>query len=136
MLTNSPKILIIKSDKSELKKVKEFLSEIFVKHKLPQNWFNNVFLCISEAVINSIEHGNCNNVNKLVSIGIDSYSNKIHIHIKDEGDGFNFYEVEDPTRCENVKKETGRGIHIIKSLSDNLEYNEKGNGVQFKIKFQ
>ena len=135
MLTNSPKILKIKSDKSELKKVNEFLSEIFMKHNLPQKKFNNVFLCISEAVINSIEHGNNNNSNILVSIGIDSFLNKIHINIKDDGEGFDFRKVEDPTCSENVKKETGRGIHIIKSLSDNVEYNEKGNSVRFKIKF-
>lgn len=135
MLPNSPKILIIRSDKSELTKLNQFLSEIFEENNLPQKSFNNVFLCISEAVVNSIEHGNGNNINRFVLIIIDYISRIMNIIVRDEGEGFNMNEVEDPTNKKNVKREWGRGIHIIKSLSENMEYNEKGNIVQFKIKF-
>jgi len=132
---NSSKILKIKSDKSELHLVNKFLSEIFVEHNLSQKIYNKVFLCISEAVINSIVHGNCNNNKNFVLIEIYCLTNTLHINIQDEGDGFNLYKVRDPVRAENVKKEAGRGIHIIKTLSNNMEYNDKGNRVHFKIRF-
>ena len=129
----SPKILTIKSDKSELKKVEAFLSDIFKEYNLSRKNFNNIFLCISEAVVNSIEHGNNSDCRKMVTIKISCKGNQLHIEIFDEGEGFDFRNIDDPTKGDNIKKESGRGIHIIRSLSDSLEYNKKGNSVQLKI---
>lgn len=88
---------------------------------------------MSEAVINSIEHGNQNDRNKLVTIKITCEPSLIHVQIQDEGKGFNFSNIENPILTKNLKKESGRGIYIIKSLSDSLIYNEKGNEIQLKI---
>lgn len=132
-MINPRKILVIKSEISQLKMVENFLMEVFKEFKLSQKNFNNVFLCISEAVVNSIEHGNKNDKDKTVSIGVDCNENQIEVYIKDEGDGFNMEILEDPTDKLNIKKESGRGIHIIKSLSDKIEYNSKGNFIRFKI---
>ncbi len=133
MASDPPKILVIKSDKSELKNVELFVNEIFTECNIADKYFNKVYLCISEAVINSIEHGNKNDRNKKVSIIADYEKNKLNIEIKDEGDGFNFELIEDPTMPENLKKESGRGIFIIKALSKQIEYNKKGNSIHFKI---
>lgn len=132
-MINAQKILVIKSEISQLKRVESFLYEVFLEFKLSQKNFNKVFLCISEAVVNSIEHGNKNDKNKTVSIGVDCNKNQIEVYIKDEGLGFNIDVLEDPTQKSNLKKESGRGIHIIKSLSDKIEYNSKENFIRFKI---
>ena len=133
MLTNSNNILVIKSDKSELKKVEIFLRKLFEANNFAEKNFNRVWLCVSEAVVNSIEHGNQNNEHKKVTIEVDCNSNKVFIKVKDEGKGFNMEMLEDPTDESNILKESGRGIHIIRSLSDSLKYNRKGNSVQLKI---
>jgi serine/threonine-protein kinase RsbW len=57
----------------------------------------------------------------------------MNIMIEDEGNGFDFNKITDPTSDENIKNESGRGIFIIKKLSNKIEYNEKGNRIQFKI---
>ena len=133
MITRPPKLLVIKSDISELEKVESFIVEIFKEYDLPQKYFNRIYLCVSEAVLNSIKHGNKNDKNKTVSIGIDCNMNEINVLIEDEGEGFDINTVEDPTLNENRNKESGRGIFFIKNLSNKLEYNEKGNRIQFKI---
>lgn len=133
MVKAGPKILVIKSDKKELKKVDVFLSEIFNECNLDRANYNKTLLCVSEAVINSIEHGNQNDTTKFVTIKVYCYLNEIQIAIIDEGAGFNLKKIEDPTNKENVTRESGRGIHIIKTLSNSLEYNKKGNCVQLKI---
>ncbi len=133
MASNPPRLLVIKSDISELKNVEIFVNEIFTECNISNKYFNKVYLCISEAVINSIEHGNKNDKNKKVSISADYKKNKLDIEVKDEGNGFNFELIDDPTKPENRKKESGRGIFIIKSLSKQIEYNEKGNSIHFKI---
>lgn len=133
MITRPPKLLVIKSDISELEKVENFINEIFKEYDLAQKYFNKIYVCVSEAVVNSIKHGNKNDENKTVSIGIDCDLKEINVLIEDEGDGFDIKKVKDPTLMENIKNESGRGIFIIKNLSDKLEYNEKGNRIQFKI---
>ncbi len=133
MTGNPPKILVIKSDISELKNVEVFVNEIFTECNIESKYFNKVYLCISEAVINSIEHGNKYDKNKKVSIIAGYEKSRLNIEVKDEGKGFNLKLVEDPTTSENRKKESGRGIFIIKSLSKQIEYNKKGNSIHFKI---
>ncbi|MGM0620077.1 MAG: ATP-binding protein [Bacteroidota bacterium] len=132
-MTEAPEILIIKSDKSELKKTEDFLLSFFRKNKLSEEHFNRVFLCLSEAVVNSIQHGNENDSNKQVSIQADCKKEFITIEISDEGEGFDYNNIENPILKKNIKKESGRGIHIIKSLSNELEFKDKGKCVQFKI---
>ncbi len=132
-MTKPPKILVIKSDVAELKKVENFLYDIFKECKISADNFNKVFLCISEAVINSIQHGNKNDRDKKVSIGIDCQAKEMDVFIKDEGEGFDIKNVADPTIKENRKLESGRGIHIIKSLTEKIEFNNEENFIQFKI---
>lgn len=133
-MKESLKILSIKSDKTELRKVEYFLTEIFIENKLPLQCFNKVLLCISEAVVNSIDHGNQNDQLKHVNIEIDfSKQKQMDIKISDEGSGFDYSTIKDPTCDDNIRKETGRGIHIIRALSDELEFGNKGNSVRFKL---
>lgn len=132
-MTDKTKILVIKSHVSQLKLVEEFLMGVFKDCNLSRNNFKNVLLCISEAVLNSIEHGNKNDQNKEVSIGVNCVNSQISIYIKDEGEGFDMEKIADPTKHANLKKESGRGIFIIKSLADKIEYNHKENFIHFKM---
>jgi serine/threonine-protein kinase RsbW len=47
--------------------------------------------------------------------------------IKDQGIGFDYNNLPDPTAPENIEKENGRGIFLIKNLSDDVEFNNEGN---------
>lgn len=134
MITPSPNILVINSNQSELKRVEAFLKDIFVEYKLPEKNFNKVLLCVSEAIINSIVHGHKQKEEKKILIQVISEETDVKITITDEGEGFDITSIADPTTKSNLKKESGRGIHIIKSISDKLDFNEKGNSLQFQIK--
>lgn len=133
MTTRPPKILVIKSEISELRKVENFLNDIFKEYNLAEKYFNKLYLCISEAILNAIKHGNKNDKNKKVAIEVDYINEEIEVLIEDEGEGFDFNKVEDPTKSSNIRNESGRGIFIIRKMSNQLEYNEKGNRIQFKI---
>ncbi len=133
MINNPPKILVIKSEFSELKNVEGFVNEIFTECNIAHKYFNKVYLCVSEAVINSIRHGNKFNKEKEVSIVANYGNKKLNIEVTDEGEGFNINRIKNPIDKKNIKNESGRGIFIIKLLSKQIEYNEKGNSVHFKI---
>ena len=128
-----PKILVIKSEISELRKVEDFLIDIFKEFNLAQKYFNKIYLCVSEAVVNSIKHGNKNDKNKTVLLEVKCKNYELKVRIEDEGEGFDINKIEDPTSLSNLKNESGRGIFIIRNMSNKLKYNEKGNRIQFKI---
>ncbi len=104
MKTRPPKILVIKSDVTELKKVEDFLINIFNEYKLEKKYFNKIYLCISEAVLNSIQHGNKNDLDKEVSIILDCNDEEISIKIEDEGDGFDFKNLQNPAKKKSLTK--------------------------------
>ncbi|MCY1721883.1 ATP-binding protein [Prolixibacteraceae bacterium Z1-6] len=133
MIESTPNILVIKSAKSELHKVQKFISDVFASHQLNKECFNKVFLCISEATINSIVHGNKGDYNKKVELWVDCKTHLISVSITDEGDGFDVDNLPNPTKKENLLKESGRGIHIIKTIAKHISFNEKGNRLQFDI---
>ena len=133
MISQPSEILVIESELSELQRVESFLKDKFTECDLPAKYFNKVLLCVTEAVVNAIKHGNKNNVHKKVSISVWCTDREVQIQVEDEGEGFDIVKVEDPTEKENIRKESGRGIYIIKKLTDTLEYNKKGNKVKFKL---
>lgn len=132
-MNDSTDILVINSDLNELERVKSFLLSFFNKCNLPEDNFNRVFLCLSEGVINSIHHGNQNDKQKKVNIQAKFDNGLVNFEISDEGDGFDFENVKNPTQPENLKKESGRGLHIIRSYCKELDIKESGKCIQFKI---
>lgn len=133
VIDNPQNILVIKSEISELKKVEKFLLDIIKKYNIDNRYFNKIYLCLSEAVINSIKHGNKNDKKKEVIIAANCIDNGLDLKVVDEGEGFNVNGIKNPTHTSNLKNESGRGIFIIRSMSNKLEYNEKGNRIQFEI---
>lgn len=132
-MKNYPEILAIQSDKKELIKVENFLRTLFNKENLPGNSFNKVLLVVSEAVLNSIEHGNKNDSKKMVTIEASCQNNGLMIEISDEGDGFDYNRLSDPTELENIKKEAGRGIFIMRTICSKLDFHDRGKCVEIKI---
>ncbi|QIA06533.1 ATP-binding protein [Draconibacterium halophilum] len=133
-MKNKPtNILVIKSISTEINNVEKFVKAIFNYHNIPKSCFNPVFLCISEAMTNSIVHGNKEDHQKTVELNIDCKSHLIQVRVTDEGEGFDIEKVPDPTHTDNLLKETGRGLHIIKSIAQNVKFNSKGNSLSFEI---
>jgi len=56
--------------------------------------------------------------------------NKIHIYVKDEGPGFKFEEVPDPTKPENIENISGRGVFLMRNLADKINFNNNGSHVE------
>ena len=93
-------------------------------------------IALTEAVNNAINHGNKRDASKSVVV-IAELRNPflLEISVEDEGEGFHYLDVPDPTLPENVLSESGRGIFIMREITDNFSYNERGNALimQFNI---
>ncbi|WP_276364334.1 ATP-binding protein [Daejeonella sp. H1SJ63] len=115
--------------------VENFIDELSAKYGFSDEIYANVLTCLSEAVINGIVHGNRQNPEKKVYINLEVIENKRLIFtISDEGEGFNFNNLPDPTAPENIENLTGRGVFIIKKLADQCIFNSKGNELELHFK--
>ncbi len=122
-----------KSDRKALTELEGILININKELNLPEEKFINLQIAVSEAMLNAIVHGNKENPEKNVFVLIEYDKNKITISIKDEGKGFDINSLPDPTRGENLFKEHGRGILIIKSLVDIFDCFSDTSGTEIKI---
>lgn len=115
--------------------VENFIDELSEKYGFSDEIYANVLTCLSEAVINGIVHGNCENPDKKVYINLEVIKDKRLIFtVSDEGDGFDFNNLPDPTAPENLENLTGRGVYIIKKLADQCIFNSKGNELELHFK--
>ena len=124
---------------SRLSSVLKFEEEFkLVKDKLglDEVKFNALLIASIEAVTNAIVHGNKINPKKKINISIEKLKSGVKVEVTDQGEGFNPEEVPDPTLPENLLKEGGRGIYIMRSLVDQLKIKptKKGTKVTLIIK--
>ena len=110
------------SDPELLPEAEEYILNIAREVNLDQDKFNHLTLAFSEAAANSIVHGNKSDKNKIVKITVKVDNDTMTISLKDQGEGFKVEEVPDPTAPENILKDHGRGIHIMKSFLRELKY--------------
>jgi sigma-B regulation protein RsbU (phosphoserine phosphatase) len=86
-------------------------------------------IILTELFANAIYHGNKGDHSKKVIVGHTIDKDKVIISIMDEGDGFDPSMIPDPTLPENLIKDCGRGIYIVRNYTDKIEFNKKGNRV-------
>jgi len=114
--------------------VENLIEEIADKHHISEDTFANMMTCLSEAVNNAIVHGNKLDPDKKVIVNADVEEKRAIWTITDEGKGFDYNNLADPTAPENLENLTGRGVFILKHLADQCIFNTKGNEVELHFK--
>jgi serine/threonine-protein kinase RsbW len=132
ILTKGEK-LTITSNSQNINLVERVIDDVCEQFKVNEDRYGNILIAVTEAVNNAIQHGNANNPEKLVTIDYEVDPSCITFFISDEGKGFNFNELPDPTAPENIEKLNGRGIFLMKNLSDEIQFENEGTRVQLKF---
>jgi len=120
----------ITSDPNNLITVEEFINYFARDVNLDEEKIQHLLLSVTEATTNAIIHANRCQLNKKVSINILNEDDKITVAIKDEGNGFNPNSIPDPTKPENLMKDSGRGIYLMRFYMDELKYNVTPTGTE------
>jgi len=89
----------------------------------------NLRTALAEALGNAIRYGNGENPDRVVRIRVELGRDFVRIYIVDDGVGFDPSRTPDPTSPENLEREFGRGLFVIRHLVDDVAFNEKGNGI-------
>jgi serine/threonine-protein kinase RsbW len=126
--------LQLPSKEESITQLETLIESIADKYNISDDTFANMMTCLNEAFINAIKHGNKMNAAKIVIINAEVDTKRVVWTITDEGDGFDYTHLADPTAPENLENLTGRGVFIIKHLADQYIFNAKGNEVELHFK--
>lgn len=125
--------LSLNSTYKESEKVPDFVQEVQEKSHIGDDTSGNLMLLLSEAVTNAIVHGNKLDESKKVEVEIHIHSEKIVSSVKDHGEGFDPEGAKNPLKEENLLRDSGRGIFLIREISDSMEYLENGTKIRFTL---
>jgi serine/threonine-protein kinase RsbW len=89
----------------------------------------NLRTALAEALTNAIAYGNHCEPQRLVRVRMEITPEAVRIHVADEGAGFDPSVIPDPTLPENIDREDGRGLFVLRHLVDRVTINDKGNAV-------
>ena len=124
----------IPSIKENVTVVESFIDNVGEKIKIQEAIYGNVLVSVTEAVNNAIVHGNKEDKNKKVRLGLKQNKKSVRFVVEDEGIGFDYNNLPDPTNPKNIDKVKGRGIFLIKSLSDKTTFKRGGRVVEMLFK--
>ncbi len=91
---------------------------------------SNIVTAIIEAVANAMTHGNQSDIHKKTTLIVSMRENSLHVEVLDEGEGFDLDTLPDPLAPENIMKLSGRGIFLIKSFMDSVDFDFSGKGTR------
>ena len=120
----------IQSKIENLRKVEKLVDDISAEYNISQDVYGNILIAVLEAANNAILHGNKLNENKDVNITILKKEKSVKIMVEDQGGGFDYKNIPDPTAPENLENVNGRGIFLMEKLSDNIEFTNNGASVE------
>ncbi len=121
--------LKIESSADNLRLVERLIEDVCEVYNVNEDNYGNILIAVTEAVNNAIYHGNKGNPEKSVQIGFENEDTKITFSVCDEGQGFDYDSLPDPTDPNNIDKINGRGVFLMKHLADKVEFNQNGKEV-------
>jgi serine/threonine-protein kinase RsbW len=125
------KELVIPSNPENIHQVESFIESIRAEMGFRDDVYGNVMVAITEAVNNSIYHGNGNDDSKRVFIRVESVNlYRISVVVEDEGTGFDPDKLPDPTAPENLSNPGGRGVFLMRHLADEIVFENEGRKVE------
>ena len=106
--------------------IESFIDNAKDSFEINDDLYGNIMISVTECISNAIVHGNQSESSKLVHLELQMEPGLLRCSIEDEGNGFDFNQLPDPTDPENIEKVGGRGIFLMKHLSDEVKFEEGG----------
>mgnify|MGYP001435511185 CR=1 FL=1 len=125
--------IVVPSSHDYLPTVDEFVEGILRGWGTDESVIADIAISVSELVNNAIVHGGRVNPEQQISIEVTRSDSAAQIRVSDQGQGFDPDQVSDPLAEENLLKEVGRGIFIVRSLMDSVDIDVSAGGTSVTI---
>ena len=119
--------MVLATETASIHKVENYIDDLCTKLN------GNILIALTEAVNNAMNHGNKMNPQKQVKLTCEGCQGSIDFKIEDEGEGFDYDSLPDPTDPENIDKPNGRGVFLMKHLADEVEFHDEGKVIELKF---
>ncbi len=135
-MNSNPLLLLARefySSRDELAALPGLLEQVRRTCPISDSQFFNLVVAMSEAVTNAIIHGNKSDPTRLVRYSVECLADAIRCVVEDEGEGFDPDAVADPLSADNVLREGGRGMFLIRALMQDLRIENTGHGLRVEF---
>ena len=123
----------LESNQDSFNTIEGDLRNLIKPFNLNQEKFGEILVSLTEAITNAVRHGNKFDASKHVAVEFVGDESRLYFRVSDEGSGFDYDAVPDPTAPENILTCGGRGVHIMKALADELNYSDSGRTVELEF---
>lgn len=113
--------------------IESFIDNAKDQYNFTDDIYGNIMIAVTESVNNAIVHGNKSDKSKNVHLSLSLEDNQVKFVIEDEGSGFDYDNLPDPTAPENLEKPGGRGIFLMKNLCDEVSFGDNGKKVELSF---
>jgi serine/threonine-protein kinase RsbW len=116
--------------------VEQYIEDVCVENSIAPDIFGNILVTTTEAVNNAILHGNQKDETKQVEVSysLDEELKRISFKVSDQGNGFDYNNLPDPTSPDNILMIGGRGVFLMKQLADFVIFSDNGKTVELEFK--
>jgi serine/threonine-protein kinase RsbW len=130
------KSLKISSNPQNIAAVEKFIDEMRNEVNIGDDVYGNILISLTEAANNAIIHGNKCDESKNVTIdySLDERGKNLTFVIKDQGPGFDYNHLPDPTEPENLEKTHGRGVFLMMQLADLVVFSDNGATIEMQFR--
>lgn len=125
--------MVISSTVDELERVDETTERIATTMGFTDDARADLGICVTEAVNNAIGHAHGYNASLKIEIEFKQYPESLHVCIRDHGPGFDVEALPDPTAPENLLKDHGRGVMLIRALMDAVVVHRLSDGMLIEL---
>ena len=125
--------LTLASNPKNIGKIERFLKTIGKNVHLDEIEFHKLMVSLTEAVNNAIVHGNRLAAQKKVHVTCELLPGWLLLLVQDEGKGFRPEKVGNPLAKENLLRESGRGIFLMRTLMDKVEFEVGKSGTLVRL---
>lgn len=126
--------LIIPAKSENIVLVEKLVEDVCDLFDIKEELYGHILVALTEAVNNALQYGSKGDPAKQIEISFKVKERMLFFIVKDQGDGFDYNHLPDPTDPKNLEKPTGRGIFLMKHLADNVRFEEKGTKVILEFK--
>lgn len=133
IMPETEKVIEFASNTDNISLVEKLVDKVCEQFKIKEDFYGNILIALTEAVNNAIVHGNKLDEAKMVRVIVSEDEHVLKFQITDEGPGFDYDNLPDPTAPENIEKPNGRGVFLMRNLADRCAFEDDGRVVELEF---
>ncbi len=123
----------LESSLESVNKAEQAARDLAVKSGFDEEESDRISIAVREATVNAVLHGNQYDPKKRVTIAFEATPGALSVTVRDEGKGLNPDNVPDPLAPENLLKQSGRGIFLIRAFMDEVRFRNMEPGTEITL---